>query len=173
MTHAAEVMSKEPTGWRQRLFSLKALHGLMMTIAWYQMLGRAMVTDPGNPGGSGHSKHPFTCWTYPAAKMLNADGSIDLVPADDPEFAFANGETQFAVAVTVPSIIFFILVGIAWSCIASRRQAAHLQHCQNNCNLDQTNKQQNNIDTNNTNSSNVNRITTASADDEMETTDET
>eukprot|EP01113_Clastostelium_recurvatum_P022459 TRINITY_DN2681_c0_g1_i2.p1 TRINITY_DN2681_c0_g1~~TRINITY_DN2681_c0_g1_i2.p1 ORF type:complete len:316 (+),score=74.86 TRINITY_DN2681_c0_g1_i2:218-1165(+) len=110
---ACDQLLNAPRPWHKRFFSLKALHGLLMTIAWYQMAGRAMVTNP--------AKDWKGCWTYPAIKDFN--GTVTLVPEHDPSF-FRN-ETMFFNLITWPSITFFILVGIAYSCIASRNQRKH------------------------------------------------
>lgn len=32
--------------FKERLFSAKMVHGLLMTFSWAQMLGRTMVTNP-------------------------------------------------------------------------------------------------------------------------------
>lgn len=112
LDQAMVALDNEPLTWRQRLFSLKALHGYLMTVAWYQMFGRLIITNPAKFDG---------CWTYPASKVPNDDGTFSLVPAVDPDYAFNKSETTFAVSVTVPALIVFAIVGVVWSIVASRR----------------------------------------------------
>eukprot|EP01094_Clydonella_sp_ATCC50884_P020794 TRINITY_DN4394_c0_g1_i1.p1 TRINITY_DN4394_c0_g1~~TRINITY_DN4394_c0_g1_i1.p1 ORF type:complete len:266 (+),score=90.51 TRINITY_DN4394_c0_g1_i1:125-922(+) len=100
----------------ERLLSAKALHGLFMTIAWYQIAGRAMVTNP------------FTSWegciTYPAMKALDGAGNLVLAPVeggfDDP--------VGFAVLVEVPSVLVFVAIAVGGSFLGAwlaRRKAAN------------------------------------------------
>eukprot|EP01125_Pyxidicula_operculata_P019634 TRINITY_DN7127_c0_g2_i1.p1 TRINITY_DN7127_c0_g2~~TRINITY_DN7127_c0_g2_i1.p1 ORF type:complete len:187 (-),score=9.44 TRINITY_DN7127_c0_g2_i1:57-617(-) len=93
----------------QRLFSYKALHGILMVFSWYQMLGRTLVTNP-YPGPG--------CFTYPAFKS-SSDEAVFL-PAVDPDYAFNGTELRFILLVSIPSIIFFALFGVAYSYIAAR-----------------------------------------------------
>eukprot|EP01125_Pyxidicula_operculata_P019421 TRINITY_DN704_c0_g1_i1.p1 TRINITY_DN704_c0_g1~~TRINITY_DN704_c0_g1_i1.p1 ORF type:complete len:261 (-),score=16.18 TRINITY_DN704_c0_g1_i1:55-837(-) len=96
--------------FKERLFSYKALHGLMMVFCWYQMLGRTMVTNP-VPGPG--------CWTYPAFKSSN--GEAMFIPAEDPHYAFQGKELSFILSVSIPSFIFFMLFGVVYSWVAARR----------------------------------------------------
>jgi hypothetical protein len=105
---ARQELLNAPRPWHKRFLSLKSAHGFLMTLAWWQMAGRAFVTNPADDFKG--------CYTYPAIKSL--DGSIRLVPEHDPDF-FRN-EAAFFSFVTFPSIAVFILIGIAFSCIASR-----------------------------------------------------
>lgn len=112
VSEARTQLLNAPRTWRERFFSLKALHGLFMTIAWYQMFGRLMVTDPVSWG---------ECFTYPAFK--DPSGVVRLVPEIDPDYSFQDSETSFALSVTIPSILVFIIVGLVWSVVAERKQA--------------------------------------------------
>lgn len=49
--------------FKERFFSWRMLHGLLMTFSWCQMLGRTMVTNPFTSF--------YGCWTYPAYKSLD------------------------------------------------------------------------------------------------------
>jgi hypothetical protein len=103
-----------PKTWQQRFFSLKAAHGYLMTLGWFMMFGRLLVT---NPSTAWHG-----CWTYPAIK--NTEGLLQLVPEEDPDF-FAN-ELTFFLAIALSSIIGFFVIGLVWSVCASWRQAKAL-----------------------------------------------
>jgi heme/copper-type cytochrome/quinol oxidase subunit 2 len=72
------------------------------------MLGRSIITNPSVWQG---------CYTYPARKY--SDGRFELLPSVDPNYGISN-EAIFVTAVTVPAILIFIVVGIVWSCVASR-----------------------------------------------------
>lgn len=72
------------------------------------MLGRSIITNPTVWQG---------CYTYPARKYF--DGRFELLPLVDPNYGISN-EATFATAVTVPAIVFFIAIGVIWSCVASR-----------------------------------------------------
>lgn len=98
----------EGVTWQERFFSLKALHGGCMIIAWYQMFGRTAVTNPFKE---------YKCWTYPVAK--NGTGEIHYLPAHDPNYGIKNN-TDFAVMVSLPWLILVPAVGILWSYIAAR-----------------------------------------------------
>lgn len=54
-----------------RFFSLRMLHGLLLSFSWAQMVGRIFVTNP------------FTsfngCWTYPAYKTLDKTAVVYAV----------------------------------------------------------------------------------------------
>eukprot|EP01124_Arcella_intermedia_P011363 TRINITY_DN1776_c0_g1_i1.p1 TRINITY_DN1776_c0_g1~~TRINITY_DN1776_c0_g1_i1.p1 ORF type:complete len:257 (+),score=38.76 TRINITY_DN1776_c0_g1_i1:73-843(+) len=96
--------------FKERLISWKALHGFLMAFAWYQMLGRTMVTNP-VPGPG--------CWTYPAYK--SDDGIAVFVPEVDPDYAFQNSEGTFVALVSVPAILLFIGIGITFSWWGGRK----------------------------------------------------
>lgn len=102
-----------PKTWRQRLFSLKAAHGYLMTLGWFMMAGRLLVTNPATSWNG--------CWTYPAIKDVSRSGKIELVPADDPTF-FAN-ELSFFLSIALSSIFGIAIIGVIWSVCASWRQA--------------------------------------------------
>jgi len=116
----SEVIEKEVVNmedelnWKDRFFSLKALHGGCMVIAWYQMFGRAVVTNP---------FVDFKCWTYPVAKN-GTDGFIQYLPAHDPTYAIQDN-TQFVLMVALPWVIGVPAVGFIWSCVEARRKRVH------------------------------------------------
>ncbi|PRP74858.1 hypothetical protein PROFUN_09558 [Planoprotostelium fungivorum] len=105
----AQEMKAEKT-WTQRLFSLKALHGACMVVAWYQMFGRAAVTNP--------YKEEYKCWTYPVAK--NGTGDLHYLPRHDPHYKI-DDPVRFAIMVTGPLLVVIPTVGIIWSYLAARR----------------------------------------------------
>lgn len=92
---ARQDLLTAPRPWHSRFLSLKSAHGFLMTLAWWQMAGRAFVTNPATDFKG--------CYTYPAIK--SPDGEIRLVPEHDPDF-FAD-ETAFFSFVTFPSIAVF------------------------------------------------------------------
>lgn len=103
-----------PRTWQQRFLSLKSLHGLLMTMAWWQMAGRAGITNPAADWKG--------CYTYPALKNPTLP-VVQLVPESDPEFF--RDESQFFSLVTFPSITVFILIGLAYSYFASNGHRAN------------------------------------------------
>ena len=93
-----------PRKWYQRLFSLKAAHGYLMAVAYYQMAGRAMVTNP------------FTswehCYVYPVYKELGSNGELVLLPGITEEEA--HYQVTFALSITLPAVFTFALIGLAY-----------------------------------------------------------
>lgn len=102
-----------PKTWRQRFFSLKAAHGYLMTLSWFMMAGRLLVTNPATAWNG--------CWTYPAIKDVTGSGKIELVPADDP--TFFRDEMAFFLPVAFGSFISIAVIGLIWSVCAAWRQA--------------------------------------------------
>jgi len=96
-----ELLSK-PRRWYQRLISFKAVHGYLMVIAWYQMAGRAGVTNP------------FTsweqCYVYPVYKELGDDGELVLYPGITDEEKIQ--QLEFAAYIEIPAFIIFAILGI-------------------------------------------------------------
>jgi len=106
----AEALNMEKSlTWKERYFSLKALHGGCMVAAWYQMFGRAVVTNP--------FVH-FDCWTYPVAKN-GTEGHIEYLAANDPTYSIADN-TSFVLMVTLPWVIAIPTVGLIWSYVEAR-----------------------------------------------------
>jgi len=105
------LIMEESLTWKERFLSLKALHGGCMVVAWYQMFGRAAVTNP---------FHEFRCWTYPVAKN-GTEGLIQYLPAHDPSYSIANN-TQFTLMVVLPWVIVVPAVGLIWSYLTARQQ---------------------------------------------------
>jgi hypothetical protein len=88
-----------------------------MTFAWYQMLGRTVVTNPGKWAG---------CWTYPAYKCATA-GPAMLVSATEAGY-FPMGENTFLLLITLPAAIVIVLIGLCVSCWGGRRARQQLEH---------------------------------------------
>jgi uncharacterized membrane protein len=104
-----------PKTWQQRLFSLKAAHGYLMTLGWLLMASRMLVTNPSTAWRG--------CWTYPAIK--NSQGVVaGLVPEVDPNFI--QDELSFFLAMLITPIVLLLVVGFVWSVCASRLQAKAL-----------------------------------------------
>jgi hypothetical protein len=95
-----------------RFFSWKALHGFTMAFAWYQMLGRSMVTNPMKFEG---------CWTYPAFKVENSDDAATFVPPVDPNYGFDGREGTFVAMTSLPGIALFLIVGLLYSYCAGKK----------------------------------------------------
>jgi len=70
-----------------------------MVFAWWQMFGRAIITNPIPAPG---------CFTYPAYKPQTLNSSIEFVPGDPTGNPPAPG--PFIVILTIPPLIFFALV---------------------------------------------------------------
>jgi len=105
----------------QRMFSLKTLHGLLMTVSWVNIAGRIPFS---NPGGL-----KFACYTYPAYKPIawkNQDyrnESLTLVEVNDPNYdnlPWSGGPALWASIINIGSLSGFILIASIWSYVASR-----------------------------------------------------
>ena len=105
---ATEMVREEPRSWFQRLFSLKAVHGYFMTLAWYQMAGRAMVVNPFD-GFRG-------CFAYPVYKNLGSNGELVLLPEVSEEDL--HFQLTLATSVTIPAVFGFILIGATYALVA-------------------------------------------------------
>lgn len=64
---------------------MKALHGLMMALSWWQLFGNAMVRNV---------FHHYDCWTQPAWKNVTS-GVVEFVPQDDPNYKLKGIEGKF------------------------------------------------------------------------------
>eukprot|EP01108_Squamamoeba_japonica_P009365 TRINITY_DN86_c0_g1_i1.p1 TRINITY_DN86_c0_g1~~TRINITY_DN86_c0_g1_i1.p1 ORF type:complete len:197 (+),score=20.68 TRINITY_DN86_c0_g1_i1:394-984(+) len=117
VAEAKRDLLQRPKTIKERLFSLKSLHGFFMTLAWYQMSGRAFVTDP---FASWHG-----CSSYPAFK--DQTGAVHLMPEVDPNYAFQGTEVAFAGGVTIGAIVMIGGVGVIWAVVATRRQERKLR----------------------------------------------
>eukprot|EP01129_Flabellula_baltica_P013206 TRINITY_DN6091_c0_g1_i1.p1 TRINITY_DN6091_c0_g1~~TRINITY_DN6091_c0_g1_i1.p1 ORF type:complete len:264 (-),score=40.36 TRINITY_DN6091_c0_g1_i1:48-839(-) len=90
---------QKKTYW-ERVFSFKTLHGALMAIGWWQLAGRAMVTDPFT-GFDG-------CYTYPA---VYENGTLQLLPEENPGgSAFVKNPTVFTTSVMTPVLILVVLI---------------------------------------------------------------
>jgi len=99
----------KPKTWYNRLLSLKAIHGYFMTLAWYQMAGRAGVTNPFDSWDH--------CYVYPVYKQLGSNGELVLLPGitDDDK----TQQLVFFAYVTIPAVLLFAIIGILYSVISS------------------------------------------------------
>eukprot|EP01129_Flabellula_baltica_P008126 TRINITY_DN31_c0_g1_i1.p1 TRINITY_DN31_c0_g1~~TRINITY_DN31_c0_g1_i1.p1 ORF type:complete len:258 (+),score=29.76 TRINITY_DN31_c0_g1_i1:53-826(+) len=85
------------TYW-QRVLSLKTLHGVLMTLCWYQLAGRTAVT---NPFSSWHG-----CETYPA---IYENGTLQYLPEQNPTgSSFVNNIALFTSVVLIPILIIIV-----------------------------------------------------------------
>lgn len=91
-------------GFIERFISFKAAHGLGMFVAWWNIFGRIIVTNPASFGG---------CQTYPAWKSTGT-------PVYVPEFRddFVSNVWVFVTVAFVPAFLIFILIGAIWSFVA-------------------------------------------------------
>merc|ERR1711934_656869 len=99
---AKEELLSRPRKWYERLFSLKALHGYLMTLAWYQMAGRAGVTNPFNSW-----EH---CYVYPVCKELGENGELILYSGITDEEK--QQQLEFAAYIEIPAFIIFAVVSV-------------------------------------------------------------
>jgi arginine exporter protein ArgO len=112
------IVLVEGIAWIVHDYCLGKIYSQITHIPKYQMLGRAFVTNPTEWKG---------CHTYPIFKELNPDGTVQLLPITDTRFTRGiRNELAFAAGVTIPSIIFFIIIGLVWSCIAGRKSQAKM-----------------------------------------------
>ena len=104
-----EVMGQldENKSFKDRFFSLKYLHGILMSFSWYQMAGRLVVT---NPSDWGH------CKSYPAYKC----SPLTLVSG---ETTIVGGlsQTTFIIIITIPAVIVILAVAIIYAYCASKK----------------------------------------------------
>lgn len=84
-----------------RIFSLKTAHGVLMSLSWMLMVGRAPSGNPAKYDG---------CWTYPAIKR--DDGVVSFVPPykeTDPEMI--KNPLMFTFAYMLPITVAFFIIG--------------------------------------------------------------
>eukprot|EP01080_Neovahlkampfia_damariscottae_P008306 gene8306-130_t len=95
-------------GFFGRFFSLKSLHALGMFVAWWNIFGRAAVTNPAKWDG---------CWSYPAYK----DTTGNVVYANelkDNGSSFVANVPLFVSVSFVPAFVLFIAFGFCYSLAA-------------------------------------------------------
>eukprot|EP00171_Calliarthron_tuberculosum_P003311 IDg3311t1 len=98
----------------QRLFSLKALHGSLFFVSWFNIAGRIFASDQ-----SGN----FECHTYPVHKPIGTN-ILKLVSARDPNYArlpWASGIVNWGLMVIGGAFLFAVIVGVIWSFVAGKR----------------------------------------------------
>jgi len=116
---ATDALANEPRPWHRRLFSLKALHGVCMAIAWMQMFGQTIAAGD------------FTDWagcdTTFVWKERGPNGELRLVEDENPNWIGKENEPYFAAGIFLPTSLFFVIFGVVWSCVApcvAKRTAA-------------------------------------------------
>jgi hypothetical protein len=107
----------------QRMFSYKAVHGMLMFTSWFNIVGRIFAS---NQSGD------FTCYTYPVYKPIDTkhfNGTsypMTPVPALDPDYArlpwAKMGNEVWAVLLLFGPLAAAAIVGAVWSLVASRRR---------------------------------------------------
>eukprot|EP00808_Paulinella_micropora_P029610 g41516.t1 len=102
--HSGGNMEEQGRDWKQRLFSLKALHGVCMFIAWYQMAGRAFVTNP---------FHEYQCDTIPVYKN---DPNRMPIQQDDPDMYGGTPNSVFISRVVVTCAVMAAVGSVGGSC---------------------------------------------------------
>lgn len=112
--------------WKQKFFSLKTLHGVLMMLAWWGISGRMFFS---NQSGD------FTCHTYPVYKPIDADmggtagmnlGSqpLVLVPELDPEYnrlPWAGQEALWAIQGFFSPVLIALLVALIYTYCSTNR----------------------------------------------------
>jgi len=113
--------------FKERLFSLKSLHGILFFSSWYSIAGRIFAS---NQSGD------FTCHTYPVYKPINTpefegkDKNWTLLPEANPNYAelpWSNGEVEWSFMMLGLSYLAAILVGAACSFFFARRDTKKRQ----------------------------------------------
>lgn len=122
MLGEAKMEIVESKTWAQRLFSLKAAHGVLFFVSWMQIAGRIFNSDM-----SGE----FTCHTYPVFKPIDVpqvpDAAMDeltVVPAADPEYyrlPWANGPVSWSLTLIFGTMFGAIVVGALLSFFWARK----------------------------------------------------
>jgi hypothetical protein len=121
MLKDAKADIAEAKTFKQRFFSLKALHGISFFVSWMQITGRIFAS---NQSGD------FTCYTYPVYKPIDtaagdfADQNLTLVPANDPDYdslPWANGAVAWSLQIILGSLFGAAFVGAVWSYWAARK----------------------------------------------------
>lgn len=104
-----ESMESERTSFASRFLTWKSLHGMLMTYAWFTMVGRTGVTNPAKFEG---------CRTYPAFKT--AEGAIEYLPRLDPDYFSPSEETVFWVSICVGSSVAIVALTALSSYLTAR-----------------------------------------------------
>lgn len=108
----------------ERVISLKAAHGLLMLMSWFNIAGRIGVTSI-NP--------EFTCFSYPGYKPRNATEyntvgmnleyqPLQLLPLESPTYGdspWAYREGTWAIMISLGPISIGVLIGIIYSYAAA------------------------------------------------------
>eukprot|EP00878_Enallax_costatus_P031439 GHUV01034384.1.p1 GENE.GHUV01034384.1~~GHUV01034384.1.p1 ORF type:complete len:233 (+),score=70.01 GHUV01034384.1:45-701(+) len=103
--------------FKQRFYSIKAAHGMIMFVSWMNITGRIFASDQSGD---------FMCHTYPAYKPINTKHfaganttAITLLPARDPNYnrlPWAKlGVTGWGAALLLGPLVGAAMVGAAWS----------------------------------------------------------
>lgn len=116
----AKVEVSETKTFKERFFSLKALHGTLFFVSWMQITGRIFAS---NQSGD------FTCHTYPVFKPIDtpegdyANGNLTLVPMNDPDWErlpWSGGVVAWSMQIILGSLFGAIAVGAIWSWRAAK-----------------------------------------------------
>lgn len=118
----------------QRFKSSKSLHGILMTLSWFNIAGRIWATSVPDY---------FTCYTYPVYKPVNTtryatagmnlEGQpLKLVEQDDPRAVGApwrrmpGAELGWAAILFTTPIVLSMIVGLTYSHFAAKSERARL-----------------------------------------------
>ncbi|KAJ3319719.1 Histone-lysine N-methyltransferase setd1a [Boothiomyces sp. JEL0866] len=102
---------------RQRIFSLKTLHGCLMFMSWINISGRIGVTNPADK---------FECYAYPAYKPISTSryngtgtsNNIVLIPPQDPNYSkapWAYREAQWAAMLSLGPLAGAFIVAVVYA----------------------------------------------------------
>ena len=110
----------------QRLFSLKAAHGVFMFTSWINIAGRIFASNIASD---------FACHTYPVFKSIDAprydiyasnQTTLTLLPTEDPDYMKTpwarTGIAGWAVALCIGPLLGSFLIGACFSFAATRQQ---------------------------------------------------
>ena len=95
----------------EKMFSFKAFHGILMAMAWFQLAGRMMVTNPFDSWDG--------CWAYPA---VYENGTVHFLPQEDPNISDFISNTPLFVGVTiVPFLVVSLIIWVVGSFISAKQ----------------------------------------------------
>ena len=96
----------------RRLFSLKGIHGMVMTVSWLNIAGRLFVTNP---------VENFQCYTYPVYKQVTNNQHVydpavpftrvPIVSAEYDRAPWAYSESKWAAMMSLGVFAGAMLVG--------------------------------------------------------------
>ena len=108
--------------WFQRVFSLKALHGSLFVVSWFNIAGRVFATPVSE-------MNRRFCYTYPYYKpFYSGNTTLEPVPLYNPieaELPWAKtGDALWGIVMSFGLMAGCFLVGAVYSFVAARSRSA-------------------------------------------------